>query len=158
LPRSGDFSGAAHFTPPHYKGRKLQQRRFDWVTFQSLNRKRHNDKELSKAAELYSYVGGLPLAIAEIAGFVEMHLCSLAELKWIMESAAELWLSSAGSRPWQYSQTLSTMFEITLDHLPVEERMFLHVIAFLNPDGIPEFLFFQGHPGKDVLPWSTPIQ
>ena len=101
----------------------------------------HENKEQS--FDLATRLGGLPIAITQIAAMIQRRDLTFKEFLEIYEeesSKRELLLGQD-----QYSHTLSTIW--ALDELSAPARRLLDVLALLDPDYIQESLF--NHPPKE---------
>jgi len=52
-----------------------------------------------------------------------------------------VWTASAVGSAKQYDKTLRSVFNIALSEVPPRTREFLNILAFLDPDCIPEEIF-----------------
>ncbi|KAF5001848.1 hypothetical protein FDECE_10837 [Fusarium decemcellulare] len=105
----------------------------------------------AKAEELCEELGGSPLAIAHYTGFCVASHMSLTELVRTFQQrsmSAEIWSCNSNASVMQYERTLSTVWDASLSSLAGDARDLLNIVAFLNPDCIPEELL-QRKPGHD---------
>jgi len=98
------------------------------------------------ARELSKLVGGLPLSIAHIAGFLVESGATLKEFKDIFHrrDGSVVWRGS-GSATYSYEKSLETAFDIALEALTEKDpfgRDLLDIMAFLDPDSIQEKMVF----------------
>jgi hypothetical protein len=94
------------------------------------------------ARELSGLVGGLPLSIAHIAGFLVESSTTLKTFKDIFHrrDGFVVWQGS-GPATYNYERSLETAFDIALEALTEKDpfgRELLDIIAFLDPDSIQE--------------------
>ena len=98
----------------------------------------------SLSQQLAVVVGGLPLAIAHIAGMLQESSMSLEELISRLQSEKQT-LNSIEQRPFQlplsYTRILSTLWTKVFQNLSPEEAEVLDVLSFLDPDEIQRDLF-----------------
>ncbi|CAF9904093.1 MAG: hypothetical protein ALECFALPRED_004841 [Alectoria fallacina] len=90
-------------------------------------------------------VGGLPIAIAHMAGYMFTSKTNPKELQQMLETG-ELYDIWSKSKTWttpQYEQTLDMVWHIALQELSTSARELLYVISMLNPDGIPDELLVE---------------
>ncbi len=95
-----------------------------------------SDEEIRKIACL---LGGLPLAISQIAGFLVESECPLDEFASLYSTYENMdkihATSSAGSTTF-YQHTLSTVFTMSINSLDPDATKMLHLAAFLDPDSL----------------------
>ena len=110
--------------------------------FKYLGRKPSDDgKEEEIARQLSEQVDGSPLALATIGGYICESGSSVEEFLDSFKRSSKVWGASAGGQTKQYKGTLETVFELALEKLPEDARHLIRLLAFLNPDRIPEDLF-----------------
>jgi hypothetical protein len=98
---------------------------------------------LESATELSNDLGGLPLAICQISGFISTSLCTVAEFREIYKSQRdmnEVFEEPEGSANFHYQYTLATVWDLSFSKLDSDSVSFLEIVAFLDPDSIPETL------------------
>lgn len=109
------------------------------------------ESQRSSALELSKKLGGLALALAQVAGFVASAQCTLQEMVEIYEqqqsSEGEL-PSPNGPVDFYYEHTLNTVWTATFSRMSERSNFFLGLLSFLDPDIIPEDLF---------MPASLPV-
>ena len=107
--------------------------------FKYLQRDPLDGEETNSAKELSRLVGGSPLALATVGGYVgpPSHY-SLTEFLKIFNKRSHFWHCEDVSTVRVYERSLATVFDIALDELDDDARRLLDVLAFLNPDGVPE--------------------
>lgn len=120
-----------------------------------LGRDKHGDPESDLAKEISVFVGGLPVAIAHVAGYVGYSEYSLEEL---IETFRE-WRKSTGvatdeaddlpatfrEASFSYEGTLAMVREVTLRELTEDARNVLNIIAFLNCASVPLSMLWGMH-------------
>lgn len=111
------------------------------LLFKHLRRRHKDEDELEMAREISDILGGLPLAIATIGGYILESDCSISEFLPQLRNSSNAWEASAVGPVQQYEKRLENVFEIALKELPEDARAFINVLAFLNPDNTPEELF-----------------
>lgn len=100
-----------------------------------------NQGHLETAADLTSQLGGLPLGLKQMAGFLRESGCSISDLSGILkdtEQNQKVFADTSGFAKLGYSHTLSTVWTISLSRLNKETLNILGFLSFLDPDGIPE--------------------
>jgi hypothetical protein len=86
-------------------------------------------------------VGGLPLAITHIGGYMGESECSLLEFREISEERnPSIWFGEAPATLFQYNKRLEAVWDFALDELPADAKTIINIMAFLNPDFIPDAL------------------
>lgn len=110
--------------------------------FKYLGRQAENKEEFDLACQLADHVGGLPLAMATIAGYVKESQISLADFFQNITHKATLWERALRvSTTVEYERSLVTVFEKAFDDLTPPARELLNTLAFLDPDQVPEEIF-----------------
>lgn len=104
--------------------------------FKYLLREPRDPEEFSVARKISEAVGGLPLAIAAVAGYVARF--PLDKFLSSFQESSKFWAAEKRPVLGQYDQTLNTVFNIALGDLEIDSRKLLDILAFLNPDKIPE--------------------
>ena len=123
------------------------------LLFETLGKDRcsPDEKEEDTVYEILEIVGGLPLAITTIGGHVRQSGSTLSEFLRHLKQSNSIWAISGKSFVEHYEKTLRTVFDIALSELPSDSaRSFLYILAFLNPDCIPEEMLLS-YKGNDPL-------
>ncbi|KAE8336179.1 hypothetical protein BDV24DRAFT_168522 [Aspergillus arachidicola] len=106
-------------------------------------------EELSDARKISEMLGGLPVAISHMAGYIQQTQCTLQEFIEMYPKRLESQIIWEGCRDphYQYSRTLSTVWEVALNELSPEARRIINVVSMLSPSYIPEAMLFgdSGH-------------
>ena len=113
--------------------------------------KTQSDRDLVAARNVVNRIGGLPIAIAHIAGYITASSITLQELLSNLPTLDFNNIWSAGNSPseYMYGKRLDMVWNIALEKLSEEARDQLYVFALLNPDSIPEsMLLAQALPDK----------
>ena len=90
-------------------------------------------------------LGGLPVAIAHVAGYIHKSHVSLSEFSAIYKKRDQSWrIWSQNCRAWnyQYDRSLNTVWEIALTELTPAAREMVNILSMLSPDNIPESILF----------------
>lgn len=96
-----------------------------------------------KALEIVHILGGLPLAIAQIGGFISRRKLPLQDFIPLYEkNAAEI--DSRKTVLTDYEHTLSTVWEISLAKFSDNASTLLNLLAFFEPDATHELVLIQG--------------
>jgi tetratricopeptide (TPR) repeat protein len=101
-------------------------------------------------AELAEELGGLPLALAQAAGYIAVKNCSVARYLELYRLAAQEVLAE-GPRPHGYPETVATTWLLHFRSLSAQAVDLLRLVAFLAPDTIPLRVLFDSAP-EDSLP------
>lgn len=105
-------------------------------------RKCLEDSDHEAAIQLSKEVGGLPLALAFLAGLAMETQSSLPDcLRLIQDRPTQIFSLHASSSCPQYSQSLATVLQKSLSALEPTERLLMQTLSMLSPDGVPECLF-----------------
>lgn len=113
--------------------------------FKILERNPEDEEEVATASQICTWVGDLPLAIVTVAGYLKCSASSATEILASLQRNSLIWSSSGTGAVRNYDKTLATVFDLALDRLSEQSRHFLHILAFLGPDSIPESLLRQRH-------------
>lgn len=115
------------------------------------------------AKRVSASVGGLPLAIAVIAGVVSTSRSTL--LSFLADFTQKSHLPEGGNKPGEtfaagYEKPPKALFDRTLQDLTPESRNLLDCLSFMNPDEIQESMVFANHedPSLKFLSITDPIQ
>lgn len=101
--------------------------------FNYLQRKPFDDGEESVARKISECIGGSPLALATVGGYLGP---SKQSLRKFLDHYKSTRFSESTVKP--YDLTLATVFDVALRELDDDARGVLEILAFLNPDEIPE--------------------
>ena len=90
-------------------------------------------------------VGGLPIAIAHMAGYMFTSKIHPEELQQTLKTREvyNIWLKTKMWTTPLYEQTLETVWNIALRELSASAIELLYVISMLNPEAIPEDMLVQ---------------
>lgn len=121
--------------------RSFEQADASKLLFKCLDRESKSEDEEEAARQVSRHVDGLPLAIAAIGGYIQQSDLSIPEFLDNLQRSSNAWEASAIGPAKRYEKTLETVFDIALNELDQKARMFINVLAFLDPDGIPEGIF-----------------
>ena len=105
---------------------------------------RRGASEQSAAEALSRELGGLPLAIAHFAGYVTKSQCSIEQIAASLHQrfkSSQIWSSTGAPSTSAYEYTLNTVWDLAFLRLSSDSRRLLEIIAFMNPDSIPEDMF-----------------
>lgn len=96
-----------------------------------------------QARSICHELGGLPLAIVHVAGYVRQMQIPLSKfLKDYQAAYSQNFADNYTSLyKTQYERTYSTVWSIALNELPANARTFIDTLAFFSPDSVPEDIF-----------------
>lgn len=116
------------------------------LLFVYLERQARDEEELDTAREIFKIVGGLPLAIATIGGYIYGGQTSTADFLAQLKNTNKVWQATSEDQLVQgYDKTLGTVFDIALSSLKPNSRALLNILAYLNPDRVPEEMLLERH-------------
>ncbi|KAI4119278.1 MAG: hypothetical protein LQ345_000801 [Seirophora villosa] len=120
--------------------------------FKYLEREPTDEAESNLARETSAIVGGLPLAIATIGGYIKESESSVEEFLQIMKRSSNAWEDTQHTKLKHCERTLGTVFNIALSELEKypAARKLIDILAFLNPDSIPEGILVAPHDNEEV--------
>lgn len=95
-------------------------------------------EEAALAMEISNNVGGLPLWINALGGFVAQSQCTLLECLDIYKSSFSSLDEGTKGAAWIYEKTPTKVFDLAFSRLSEDAKTLLYILAFLNPDGVPE--------------------
>ncbi|MCJ1394890.1 hypothetical protein MMC18_007770 [Xylographa bjoerkii] len=97
---------------------------------------------LEQAKTICKELGGLPLAIVHVAGYIRQSQILLTRfLNNYREAFSQNFVENYTSLLEQYERTYSTVWSIALNELPADARGFIDTLAFFNADKVPEEVF-----------------
>lgn len=97
----------------------------------------------SKATEISQALGGLPLAITQIGGFILQRKLLLQDFLPLYERNSNK-IDSKKTGLSDYEHTISTVWEISLSNIGGDSFNLLSLLAFFEPDGIHEQVLLEG--------------
>ncbi|KAK6354118.1 hypothetical protein TWF730_008538 [Orbilia blumenaviensis] len=96
---------------------------------------------------LIQELGGLPLFITHVAGYILQNKCSVANFYEIYKTQfGDVTSRSHLSIEVQYNLTWGNVWDLSFKSLSAESLHLISMFAFLAPDNIPESLFFEFQP------------
>jgi hypothetical protein len=120
------------------------------AAFLSLIGQESSESNLSLAKDITRKLGGLPLALRQISGFIMQQKLSLHKFIPLYEkNAAKIHAKKTGVT--DYEHTLSTVWELALGKLSASASSLLKLLAFFDPDRIDEVLLTESvEPEEDT--------
>jgi hypothetical protein len=104
-----------------------------------------NDSEREQAEEISDLVQGLPLTLNYVSGYIRNSGCSMLEYLEMHHESSNLWEGDNESDNWMYERTQATVFDIAFARLSEDATKLLRILAFLNPEGVPECMLISDH-------------
>ena len=125
------------------------------VLLKFLGRDVRTDAERHLAREISSFVGGLPVALAQVAGYVAFSESTLEELIEIFQQ----WRRRAGvatmedddlppafrEAAFSYEDTMQMVWAVTLRELSEDARSVLNILAYLDCTSVPQDMLWRIH-------------
>ncbi|TRX96272.1 hypothetical protein FHL15_002996 [Xylaria flabelliformis] len=93
--------------------------------------------------EITRALGGLPLALSQIGGFIAQRRLALKDFLALYERNAAK-INARKTTEDDYEHTLSTVWDVSFERLPEDSTKLLNIMIFLDPDSIHEDIFLQG--------------
>ena len=119
------------------------------LLYQTLGREPKDREEENAADKISVFVGHLPLSLTTIAGYIKRTMITIPECMVMLKTSNALWEETSGpsyADEGFYSKSLGTVFDIALNDLSENASTLLNILAFLNPDMIPEVMLLQENP------------
>jgi hypothetical protein len=120
------------------------------AAFLSLIGQENSESNWSLAKDITQKLGGLPLALRQISGFITRQKLSLRDFIPLYEkNAAKIHAKKTGVT--DYEHTLSTVWELALSKLSSSASSLLKLLALFDPDRIDEVLLTESvGPEEDI--------
>jgi hypothetical protein len=113
------------------------------VLLQLIGHEKLAPADITEAESISHALGGLPLALDQIAGFITQRCLLLQDFLPLYErNAAKIDSRKIGLN--DYSHTLSTVWEMTLANLTGPEFHLQTLLAFFEPDAVHESILVEG--------------
>lgn len=113
-------------------------------------------QDISEAESISDVVGGLPMAISHMAGYIDTTKISLTEFNEIYQRrklSNRIWRQNCRAWTYQYPGSLDTLWDIALQQLSGEARSLIYKLSMLSPDRIPENMLFNNFKGETLSIW-----
>ncbi|KAI1392901.1 P-loop containing nucleoside triphosphate hydrolase protein [Hypoxylon trugodes] len=114
----------------------------------------HHTDDQNDINLLCDELGGLPLAIAQIAGYITQSKSSVTAVLAKFQkrsSMAKIFDGFTGVPALQYNRTLSNVWDVALQELDEPAQTVLQVLSMLDADGVPHSLLFGDHGCAQLL-------
>ncbi len=96
------------------------------------------DEDQKVLEEVSNLLGGLPLAIVHIGGYISESKHSLSYFRDFFKCRWQKYAWGGKSMVEQYHKRLEIVWDLALEELPANARKLIDIMAYLNPDEIPE--------------------
>jgi predicted acyl esterase len=119
------------------------------LLFKHLPRIAGNDvpiAEMAEAREISQNLGGLPIAIAHCAGWIDKTQSSLSEFSKIYErreGSQKIWTHGSSNTTYQYNKKLDTLWDIALHELSSDAKSVVNLMSMLSPERILEGMLLE---------------
>ncbi|KAI0965360.1 hypothetical protein F4678DRAFT_485319 [Xylaria arbuscula] len=121
------------------------------LLYRYLSRDPEDSAEGLVASEISQFVGGLPLAIAVMGGYINSSGITLSEFLVHLKRSSRLWSRHLNRNYVQdYDYTLGAVFDLAISELGEQPLKLIYLLAYLNPDGIPEEMLVTSHKDKSL--------
>ncbi len=100
------------------------------------------------AMMLCDELGGLPLVIAHVAGYIVATQSSIKETLELFkqrQGSADIFHEEDFSTLYQYERSLLVVWKMALQKLDGNELKLIQVLCMLNPDNVPEDMLYGDH-------------
>jgi hypothetical protein len=108
-----------------------------------VSRETYTESERTAAKKIVQILGGLPLAVSQISGFIAVQKLALdAFLPLYERNSARIDARKVVGG--DYEHTISTVWELSLGQLSGPSRALQTILAFLDPDKVHESVLREG--------------
>ncbi|GAP92896.1 putative pfs domain-containing protein [Rosellinia necatrix] len=116
------------------------------LLLETLRLENPSPSQKEAALTISKFVGGLPIALAHIAGLMFSSHLSLDETVEMLrrQNLSYLWPGERGSSTHAYENRLGEVWDMALKELNDVEKHLLNILSLLSPDSIPEELILSG--------------
>lgn len=113
-----------------------------------------SQQDTDDARAISQTLGGLPLALTQIGGFIAQRRMRLKDFLPLYERNRAR-IDAGRPAGTDYEHTLSTVWEMSFAKLSEDSASLLKILALLEPDGISEDILSQGAEGLDDFSFLT---
>lgn len=113
-----------------------------------------SSRDAEDARAISRVLGGLPLALTQIGGFIAQRRMRLADFLPLYERNRTR-IDAGKPAGTDHEHTLSTVWDMSFSKLSEESTSLLRILALLEPDGISEDVLLQGAEGLDDFLFLT---
>ena len=111
-------------------------------------------QDTEDARAISQTLGGLPLALTQIGGFIAQGRMRLKDFLPLYERNRSR-IDTRKPAGTDYEHTLSTVWDMSFAKLSEDSTSLLRILALLEPDGISEDILLQGAKGLDDFSFLT---
>lgn len=107
------------------------------------HKRKHASDESDASQNVAKQLGGLPLALNQMAAFINARNCSISEFQ-AMYAKHEQHLHKQRKSGWKYlgyQHSLDTVWDISFQELGPEARACLGILSFFSADSVPSEVF-----------------
>jgi NB-ARC domain len=140
---SRDFSIAHHPASAGYHVQPFDLPTGSEMLLQLLSLDITNTANQDQATAIVEALGGLPLALSQIAGFISQRKLSLPDFLPLYERHSDK-IDAKKSRLSQYEQALGTVWDMSLSKLSGPSAHLQMLMAMFHPDGVYENMLCEG--------------
>lgn len=101
-----------------------------------------NNADVAAAAEITQLLGGLPLALVQVSAFIQDRNCLYTEFLTLFQKSSKK-VFARSKQPGEYGYTVETAWNMSIERLSPNAKVLLNVLAFFDPDLIPERLILE---------------
>jgi hypothetical protein len=123
-------------SPPHFEPDDGSKFLLSVIRRTEIATDHHSTRK--QAREISERVGGLPLFLILAAGYIDISQCELGDFLDAFDKSINVWEGTPGGRNWMYERTVDTMYDMALSKLSEDAKKLVNILAFLNPEGVPE--------------------
>lgn len=108
------------------------------------------DHDVAQAERISEMLGGLPMAISHMAGYIFKSKSTLEDFLDSFNSRDQtkrIWAKDCRNWTYQYPKALDQLWDISLEKLSNNARFLIFQLSMMNPDHIPED-FLVDHQGQ----------
>ncbi|KAI0024434.1 P-loop containing nucleoside triphosphate hydrolase protein [Xylariomycetidae sp. FL0641] len=105
---------------------------------------------LDHATAISQALGGLPLALSQIGGFIAQRRLPLKDFLPLYERNAAK-IDARKTTKDDYEHTLDTVWNVSFEKLSEDSMKLLQILVFFNPDAVDEEIFLEGSQSESGL-------
>ncbi|KAI9740307.1 MAG: hypothetical protein M1834_004885 [Cirrosporium novae-zelandiae] len=110
--------------------------------------------EIEDAKRISTQLGGLPLALGYVAGYISKTKWSLQEFLNFFKDpqvSASIFAMPPPTTINQYEKTLAMVWELSLQKLDLDQIRVIQILSMLGPDGTPEDILYANHQEPELV-------
>jgi len=141
-----DFTVATTLPSQHVQVTELAENDGSKMLLRVIGLENPTPADTQHAIAVCQKFGGLPLALAQIGGFITQRKMTLSGFMPLYEKYSSK-IDARKAPGSDYEHTLSTVWDVSFGKLTEDSTRLLNVLAFFDPDGVPEEILSQGADG-----------